>query len=74
MFWAIPVGIALLAALPILVGVRRVSREAAALRREVTAVAALRAPVVSLVSDVKELREGLPELALRTRPGATPTP
>ena len=72
MIWAVPVGIAVVMALPIVQAVRRVSREAAALRRAMASFAEL-GPAVRELSDEARAAVGrVPELKVRARPTVPP--
>jgi hypothetical protein len=66
MWWWWPVGIAGVGAIPVLVLVRRVGREARALRRSVAALGELKQPVAELQAAAGALSW--------PRPGATPAP
>jgi len=74
MIWLIPAAVAALAVVPVLVGLRGAAREAAALRRELTAFVALREPVLELRAEATAVARRVPELQLRTRPSATSAP
>jgi hypothetical protein len=64
--WWVPVGIAGVGAVPVLVLVRRVGREARALRRSIAGLADLKAPIAELQAEANALAW--------PRPGATPAP
>jgi hypothetical protein len=62
------------AVIAVLVAVRQVVAESAALRREMAAFARLREPVGELRGEALALRARVPELRLRARPGLPPAP
>lgn len=74
MIWLIPAAVAAMAAVPVLLALRRVGVEAVALRRELAAFVALREPILELRADATAVAGRLPELQLRTRPRATSAP
>lgn len=74
MIWLLPVGVAAVVALPILLSLRRVAREARLLRQDVAALVDLREPVADLRASIVALRGDIPELRGRTRPGSSADP
>lgn len=74
MLWVVPVGIAVVMAVPVILGIRRTAAEAAALRRSLGAFAELRGPVEELRSEARAVAARVPELQLRTRPALPPAP
>lgn len=74
MLWLIPAAILHVAVVPTVLGVRRVSREAASLRRELAAFVEARDALSELGNDVRSLAGALPELRLRTRPAPPGAP
>ena len=59
MMWLLPAAVAVLAALPIVIAVRRVVAETFALRRELTLFSELRPALVELRSEAQMLRDGM---------------
>ena len=59
MMWLVPAVVIVLAAIPILIAVRRVAVEAVELRREVHRFSELRPALLELRSDTRALRRGL---------------
>lgn len=74
MIWLLPVGVALVMALPIGLALRRVARECRMLSRSIATLVELREPVLDLGTSIRGLREGVPLLAGRTRPGSSTAP
>lgn len=74
MVWLLPVGVAVVAAPPILLSLRRAAREARMLRQDVAALVELHEPVADLRASIVALREDIPELRARTRPGSSAAP
>lgn len=74
MIWLLPVGVALAMALPIGFALRRVSRESRMLSRSIATLVELREPVLDLGTSIRGLREGVPLLGGRTRPGGSTAP
>ena len=70
----VPVGIAVLLALPVVLAIRRVAREAVALRRELAVFTELVEPVREARLEAERFRARLPELRERARPSATSAP
>lgn len=74
MIWLLPVGVALAMALPIGLALRRVARESRMLSRSIAALVDLREPVLDLGTSIRGLREGVPLVRGRTRPGSSTAP
>ena len=72
MIWLIPAALVAIFALPVWLGLRRVAGEAAQLRAEVAALAALAEPVHELRLQAQVAARRVPELRLRTRPALPP--
>lgn len=68
MIWVVPGVVAVVLALPVVLALRRCSREAAALRRSLGALRELAPAVAELRDDVSALRAGVPPMRGRTRP------
>ena len=74
MIWIIPVAIAAVLAVPVAVALRGVSRDVAALRRELAAFTSLREPILELRTEATAVARRVPELQKRARPSATSAP
>lgn len=74
MIWLIPAAVAAVAAVPVLLALRRVALEAVALRREVAAFVALGEPILELRAAATAVAGRVPGLQLRTRPRAISAP
>ena len=74
MLWVVPVGIAVVMAVPIVLGLRRIAADARALQRSLASFAELRAPVSELSVEARAVAARVPELRLRTRPALPPAP
>lgn len=61
-------------ALPIGLALRRVARESGMLSRSTAALVELREPVVDLGASIRGLREGVPLMRGRSRPGSSAAP
>ncbi|MDQ3107714.1 MAG: hypothetical protein M3Q68_07925 [Actinomycetota bacterium] len=74
MIWLVPLALLVVFAVPVAITVRRVAREAGALRRELTLLAELREPIEALQIEAREVASGVTAVRGRARPAATLAP
>ncbi len=74
MIWLVPLALLVVFAVPIVLTVRRIAREAGALGRELTLLAEMRDPIEALQIEARQVASGLSAARGRARPAATLAP